>query len=56
MAQGRVARLCGAQGLPKEIAAQYETAIKKIWDSAEFQGVHEQARLRHDLSGFGWSS
>jgi tripartite-type tricarboxylate transporter receptor subunit TctC len=25
------------KGLPKEIAAQYETAIKKIWDSAEFQ-------------------
>jgi tripartite-type tricarboxylate transporter receptor subunit TctC len=25
------------KGLPKEIAAQYETAIKKIWDSAEFR-------------------
>ena len=25
------------KGLPKEIATQYETAIKKIWDSAEFQ-------------------
>lgn len=27
----------GPKGLPKEIATQYETAIKKIWDSAEFQ-------------------
>jgi tripartite-type tricarboxylate transporter receptor subunit TctC len=25
------------KGLPKEIAAQYETAIRKIWDSAEFK-------------------
>ena len=25
------------KGLPKEIATQYETAIKKIWDSGEFQ-------------------
>lgn len=25
------------KGLPKEIAAQYETAIKKVWDSAEFK-------------------
>jgi tripartite-type tricarboxylate transporter receptor subunit TctC len=25
------------KGLPKEIAAQYETAIKKIWDSKEFK-------------------
>ena len=25
------------KGLPKEIATQYETAIKKVWDSAEFQ-------------------
>jgi putative tricarboxylic transport membrane protein len=25
------------KGLPKEIATQYETAIKKIWDSAEFK-------------------
>src|SRR5262245_38109061 len=24
------------KSLPKEIAAQYETAIKKIWDSEEF--------------------
>ncbi len=24
-------------GMPKEIATQYETAIKKIWDSAEFK-------------------
>ena len=35
MAQGCVARLCGAQGP----ATQYETAIKKIWDSAEFKEV-----------------
>jgi len=27
----------GPKGLPKEIATQYETAIKKIWDSADFQ-------------------
>ena len=27
----------GPKGLPKEIATQYETAIKKVWDSAEFQ-------------------
>jgi tripartite-type tricarboxylate transporter receptor subunit TctC len=27
----------GPKGLPKEIATQYETAIKKIWDSAEFR-------------------
>jgi tripartite-type tricarboxylate transporter receptor subunit TctC len=25
------------KGLPKEIATQYETVIKKIWDSAEFK-------------------
>ena len=25
------------KGLPKEIAAQYETAIKTVWDSAEFK-------------------
>lgn len=25
------------KGMPKEIAAQYEAAIKKVWDSAEFQ-------------------
>jgi tripartite-type tricarboxylate transporter receptor subunit TctC len=25
------------KGLPKETATQYETAIKKIWDSAEFK-------------------
>ncbi len=25
------------KGLPPEIAAQYETAIKKVWDSAEFK-------------------
>jgi tripartite-type tricarboxylate transporter receptor subunit TctC len=25
------------KGLPKEIATRYETAIKKVWDSAEFQ-------------------
>ena len=25
------------KGLPKEIATQYETAIKKIWDSEEFK-------------------
>jgi len=25
------------KGLPKAIATQYETAIKKVWDSAEFQ-------------------
>ncbi|MEH2608499.1 tripartite tricarboxylate transporter substrate-binding protein [Bradyrhizobium sp. AZCC 1693] len=25
------------KGLPKETAAQYETAIRKIWDSAEFK-------------------
>ena len=25
------------KGLPKEIAAQYETAIKKVWDSEEFR-------------------
>ncbi|KRR22465.1 tripartite tricarboxylate transporter substrate-binding protein [Bradyrhizobium retamae] len=25
------------KGLPKEIATQYETAIKKVWDSAEFK-------------------
>ena len=37
VAQGRVARLRGPKGLPKEIATQYETAIKKVWDSAEFQ-------------------
>jgi tripartite-type tricarboxylate transporter receptor subunit TctC len=25
------------KGLSKEIATQYETAIKKVWDSAEFK-------------------
>ena len=25
------------KGVPKEIATQYETAIKKVWDSAEFK-------------------
>jgi tripartite-type tricarboxylate transporter receptor subunit TctC len=42
-----------AKGLSKEIAAQHETAIRKVWDSAEFKEFIP-ARLRHDLSGFGW--
>ena len=47
VAQGRVARLWPARrALPKEIATQYETAIKKIWDSSGVSGVHDQARLR----------
>ena len=25
------------KGLPQEIATQYEAAIKKVWDSAEFK-------------------
>jgi len=25
------------KGMPPEIGAQYETAIRKIWDSAEFE-------------------
>ena len=29
--------IAAPKGLPKEIATQYETAIKKIWDSAEFK-------------------
>src|SRR5215212_4830141 len=29
--------MAGPKGLPKEIATQYETVIKKIWDSAEFK-------------------
>jgi tripartite-type tricarboxylate transporter receptor subunit TctC len=29
--------MAGPKGLPKEIAAQYEAVIKKIWDSKEFQ-------------------
>jgi tripartite-type tricarboxylate transporter receptor subunit TctC len=37
VAQGRVARLCGQKGLPKEIAAQYETVIKKASDNGEFK-------------------
>ena len=28
--------------MPKEIAAQYETVIKKIWDSKEFQDFMKQ--------------
>jgi tripartite-type tricarboxylate transporter receptor subunit TctC len=29
--------MVGPKGLPKELATQYEAAIKKIWDSADFQ-------------------
>ncbi len=35
--KGRVARLCRPKGLPKEIAAQYETVIKQAWDNDEFK-------------------
>ena len=42
MAQGRVARLSGPKGLSKEIATRYESAIKKVWDSAEFQEFMNQ--------------
>ena len=54
MAQGCVARLCGALG-PAEIAAQYETAIKKIWDSAEFKEFMNRRgfdMIYLDLAGF----
>jgi tripartite-type tricarboxylate transporter receptor subunit TctC len=34
--QGRVARLCGGQG-PAEGDCHAETAIRKVWDSAEFK-------------------
>jgi tripartite-type tricarboxylate transporter receptor subunit TctC len=34
--------MAGPKGLPKEIAAQYETVIKKIWDSKEFQDFMKQ--------------
>ena len=37
MVQGCVARLCGAQGPAEGDRPQYETAIKKVWDSAEFK-------------------
>ena len=37
MAQGRVARDRRAEGMPKDIATQYETLLKKIYDSAEYQ-------------------
>jgi tripartite-type tricarboxylate transporter receptor subunit TctC len=30
---------------PKEIAAQYETAIKKIWNSAEFKAFMNRRGL-----------
>jgi tripartite-type tricarboxylate transporter receptor subunit TctC len=29
--------MAGPKGLPKDIATRYETVLKKIWDSAEFQ-------------------
>jgi tripartite-type tricarboxylate transporter receptor subunit TctC len=34
--------MAGPKGLPKEIATQYETMIKKIWDSKEFQDFMKQ--------------
>ena len=34
--------MAGPKGLPKEIATQYETVIKKIWDSKEFQDFMKQ--------------
>ena len=34
--------MAGPKGMPKEIAAQYETVIKKIWDSKEFQDFMKQ--------------
>jgi tripartite-type tricarboxylate transporter receptor subunit TctC len=32
-----VGHFAAPKGLPKEIATQYETAIKKVWDSAAFK-------------------
>jgi tripartite-type tricarboxylate transporter receptor subunit TctC len=34
--------MAGPKGLPKDIADRYETVIKKIWDSAEFQNFMKQ--------------
>jgi len=34
--------MAGPKGMPKEIAVQYETVIKKIWDSKEFQDFMKQ--------------
>jgi tripartite-type tricarboxylate transporter receptor subunit TctC len=34
--------MAGPKGMPKEIAAQYEAVIKKIWDSKEFQDFMKQ--------------
>ena len=44
------------KGLPKEIAAQYETAIKKVWDSAEFKDFMDRRgfdMIYKDAAGFG---
>ena len=44
------------KGLPKEIATQYETAIKKIWDSAEFKEFMNRRgfdMIYQDSAGFG---
>jgi tripartite-type tricarboxylate transporter receptor subunit TctC len=37
VAQGRLARFCSAQRPAEGDRHEYETAIKKIWDSAEFR-------------------
>jgi tripartite-type tricarboxylate transporter receptor subunit TctC len=42
------------KGLPKEIAAQYQTAIKKIWDSEEFKEFMNRRGLTYlDSEKFG---
>jgi len=54
VAQGRVARLCGAQGPAEGDCHAVRDRDQEDLEQRGVQGVHEQARLRHDLSGFGW--
>ena len=45
--------MAAPKGLPKEIATQYETAIKKVWDSAEFQEFMNKRGFDLVYDGFG---
>ena len=53
VAQGRVARLCGAQGPAAGDRRAVRDRDQEGLGQCGVQGVHEPARLRHDLSGFG---
>ena len=37
------------KGLPPDVATKLTAALKKVYDSAGVQGLHEQSRLRHGV-------